>query len=182
MFRLNLKMVLYLKNQSLTETKLPKFAIDAKLRNVIKKLNSILTKYQLKSITMKKSILLLLLLSLLISCNENGKELAPTSLAGTWKLTEMLQDPGDGSGTFQPVNSNKKIVFISNNKVTSNGILCDMSINSDTFTTGSYSEATNTINPSDCQNLTINYELNATSLILSYRCIEGCRAKYIKVQ
>lgn len=131
---------------------------------------------------MKKSILLLLLLSLLISCNENGKELAPTSLAGTWKLTEMLQDPGDGSGTFQPVNSNKKIVFISNNKVTSNGILCDMSINSDTFTTGSYSEATNTINPSDCQNLTINYELNATSLILSYRCIEGCRAKYIKVQ
>ncbi|MBA4275728.1 lipocalin family protein [Flavobacterium sp.] len=130
---------------------------------------------------MKKSIVLLLLLSL-FSCNKNDQELTPASLAGTWKLTEMLQDPGDGSGTFQPVNSNKKIVFISDNKVISNGILCDMSINSDTFTTGSYSEANNTINPSNCQNLTINYELNATSLILSYRCIEGCRAKYIKVQ
>lgn len=130
---------------------------------------------------MKKSIALLLLLSL-FSCNKNDQEFTPASLAGTWKLTEMLQDPGDGSGTFQPVNSNKKIVFISDNKVTSNGILCDMSINSDTFTTGSYSETTKTINPSDCQNLTINYELNANSLILSYQCIEGCRAKYIKVQ
>lgn len=37
-FRLNLKMVLYLKNQSLTETKLPKFGIDTKLRNVTKKI------------------------------------------------------------------------------------------------------------------------------------------------
>jgi hypothetical protein len=131
---------------------------------------------------MKKSILLLLLLNLLISCNKNDQELTPASLIGTWKLTEMLQDPGDGSGTFQPVNSSKKIVFINSDQVTSNGILCDMSINSDTFTTGSYSETTKTINPSDCQNLTINFELNANSLILSYRCIEGCRAKYIKVQ
>ena len=131
---------------------------------------------------MKKSILLLLLLNLLISCNKNDQELAPASLIGTWKLTEMLQDPGDGSGTFQPVNSNKKIVFVNSNQVTSNGVLCDMSINSDTFTTGSYSETTKTINPSDCQNLTINYEVNASSLILSYRCIEGCRAKYIKVE
>lgn len=131
---------------------------------------------------MKKSILLLLLLSLLISCNKNDQELAPASLIGTWKLTEMLEDPGDGSGTFKPVNSNKKIAFINNNQVTSNGILCDMSINSDTFTTGSYLEATKTINPSDCQSLTINYEVDANSLILSYRCIEGCKAKYIKVE
>ena len=131
---------------------------------------------------MKKSILLLLLLNLLISCNKNDQELAPASLIGTWKLTEILQDPGDGSGTFQPVNSNKKIVIVNSNQVTSNGVLCDMSINSDTFSTGSYSEATKTINPYDCQNLTINYEVDASSLILSYRCIEGCRAKYIKVE
>ena len=131
---------------------------------------------------MKKSIVVLLLLSLLFSCNKNDQESATASLVGTWKLTEMLEDPGDGSGTFKPVNSNKKIVFVNNNQVTSNGILCDMSINSDTFTEGSYSETTKTINPSDCQNLTINYEVNANSLILSYRCIEGCKAKYIKVE
>jgi Lipocalin-like domain len=138
--------------------------------------------YSTKPLIMKNSILLLILLNLLISCNKNDQELAPASLIGTWKLTEMLQDPGDGSGTFQPVNSNKKIVFVISNQVTSNGVICDMSINSDTFSTGSYSEATKTINPYDCQNLTINYEVDASSLILSYRCIEGCRAKYIKVE
>lgn len=138
--------------------------------------------YSTKPLIMKNSILLLILLNLLISCNKNDQELAPASLIGTWKLTEMLQDPGDGSGTFQPVNSNKKIVFVNSNQVTSNGVLCDMSINSDTFTTGSYSETTKTINPSDCQNLTVNYEVDANSLILSYRCIEGCKAKYIKVE
>lgn len=129
---------------------------------------------------MKKSILLLAILGLLFSCNKNEEELAPdSSLAGTWKLTEVLADPGDGSGTFQPVSSNKNIVFISDNKVTSNGAICDMSIESNSSTTASYSEANSTIN---CQNSTIMYELNANSLILSYPCIEGCQAKYIKVQ
>jgi len=151
----------------------------AHMQKRYKKATPKLMKHQL--IIMKKSILLLLLLSL-FSCNKNDQELAPASLVGTWKLTEMLEDPGDGSGTFKPVNSSKKITFINSNQLTSNGILCDMSINSDTFSTGSYSETTKTINPSDCQNLTINYEVNANSLILSYRCIEGCKAKYIKVE
>lgn len=131
---------------------------------------------------MKKSILLLAMTSLLFSCHKNEAELPPnSSLAGTWKLTELLQDPGDGSGTFQAVKSNKNIVFTSNNQVTSNGILCDMSIESNSKTTGSYSETDSTINPSNCQNRIIHYELNATTLILSYPCIEACRAKYIKV-
>lgn len=127
---------------------------------------------------MKKSVLLLTLLVLLFSCHKNEEELAPASLAGTWKLTEVLVDPGDGSGTFQPVSSNKKIVFINDNKVTSNGSLCDMSTESNSSTTASYSEATHTI---DCQNRPVQYELNGNTLILSYFCIEGCQAKYIKV-
>ncbi len=127
---------------------------------------------------MKKSIHLLTLLVLLFSCHKNEEELAPASLVGTWKLTEVLADPGDGSGTFQPVSSNKKIVFINDNKVTSNGSLCDMSTESNSSTTASYSEATHTI---DCQNRPVQYELNGNTLILTYFCIEGCQAKYIKV-
>lgn len=117
------------------------------------------------------------LLVLLFSCHKNEEELAPASLAGTWKLTEVLADPGDGSGTFQPVSSNKKIVFINNNKVTSNGAICDMSIESNFATTTTYSESTRTI---DCQNRPVQYELNGNTLILSYFCIEGCQAKYTK--
>jgi len=70
---------------------------------------------------MKKLILLLFLSGVLFSCHKNDEELAPTSLAGTWKLTEVLADIGDGKGTFQPVSSNKNLVFVSDNKVTSNG-------------------------------------------------------------
>lgn len=132
---------------------------------------------------MKKSILLLAMLNLLFSCNKNEQELASNpTLAGTWKLTEVLADIGDGKGTFQTVDSNKNIVFIGNDKVASNGILCDMSIESNSSTTGTYSEANNTINPSNCKNLTIKYELKNNSLILFYPCIEACQVKYIKVQ
>ena len=70
---------------------------------------------------MKKLILLLFLSGVLFSCHKNDEELAPTSLAGTWKLTEVLADIGDGKGTFHPVSSNKNLVFVSDNKVTSNG-------------------------------------------------------------
>ncbi|MBC7845327.1 MAG: lipocalin family protein [Flavobacterium sp.] len=127
---------------------------------------------------MKKSILLLAILGLLFSCHKNEEELAPASLAGTWKLTEVLADIGDGKGTFQPVSSNKNIVFVSDNKVTSNGQICDFSIESNSSSTATYSEATHTIN---CQNRPVQYELNGNTLILSYLCIEGCQAKYIKV-
>lgn len=128
---------------------------------------------------MKKSILLLTILGSLFSCHKNEEELAPASLAGTWKLTEVLADIGDGKGTFQPVSSSKEIVFVSDGKLTSNGSICDMSVESNSSTTTTYSEATHTI---DCQNRPVQYELNGNTLILTYFCIEGCQAKYTKVQ
>jgi hypothetical protein len=127
---------------------------------------------------MKKSILLLAILGLLFSCHKNDEELAPTSLAGTWKLTEVLADIGDGKGTFHPISSNKNLVFVSDNKVTSNSQICDFSLEANSSSTASYSQATSTIN---CSNFVIHYELKADTLILSYPCIEGCQAKYIKV-
>jgi len=127
---------------------------------------------------MKKLILLLFLSGVLFSCHKNDEELAPTSLAGTWKLTEVLADIGDGKGTLQPVSSNKNLVFVSDNKITSNGQICDFSIESNSSSTASYSQANNTIN---CSNFIIHYELVANTLILSYPCIEGCQAKYTKV-
>lgn len=127
---------------------------------------------------MKKTILLLAILGVLFSCHKNDEELAPTSLAGTWKLTEVLADIGDGKGTFQPVSSNKNLVFVSDNKVTSNGQICDFSLESNSSSTASYSQANSTIN---CSNFVIHYELVDNTLILSYQCIEGCQAKYIKV-
>ncbi|NNM18501.1 MAG: hypothetical protein HKP24_08010, partial [Croceitalea sp.] len=43
---------------------------------------------------------------------------------GTWQLVEILADPGDGSGTYTPVDSNKMIVFDNNGRFSSNGAIC----------------------------------------------------------
>ena len=131
---------------------------------------------------MKKSIYLLLLLGLLFSCNKNDNETTGNSaLVGSWKLTALMVDPGNGSGIFNPVISNKTLVFDNNGNLSCNGTICDMSTDSNTSSTGNYTEANTSIIASSCQNLTIKYELIGNTLILNYPCIEPCKAKYIKI-
>jgi hypothetical protein len=61
---------------------------------------------------MKTKILALAVIILtLISCSKNDDDTSSNLLIGTWKLTEMLIDPGNGSGTFNSVNSNKNLIF-----------------------------------------------------------------------
>jgi len=135
---------------------------------------------------MKKGILLFVLISTLISCNndDDSNNSTQAELVGTWKLTENLSDPGDGSGVFEIVISDKKMVFNSDGTVTSNGFLCDMSIESNTSSSGTYSITESTINSSSCNTteFAIRFELSSTFLIISYPCIEACQAKYLKVE
>ena len=125
---------------------------------------------------MKKSILFLIILGLFTSCSDD--DITNNELLGSWKLIEILISPG-GLGTFQPVVSDKIITFSSDGIVTSNGSLCDMSIQSSTPDSGIYSIVDSTINSSGC---TLNFELMSSTLIIRYPyCIEPCLAKYIKV-
>ncbi|MGB0879431.1 MAG: hypothetical protein ACPGTO_02575 [Polaribacter sp.] len=129
---------------------------------------------------MRKIIFILITVGILFSCtngNDSNKE-----LIGNWKLIEILADPGDGSGTFSSVQSNKIITFESSGIITSNGNLCDMTLNSDNQTSGTYSDSESTFNSSDCNNPSYNFsfEQNENILIVNYPCIEPCQAKYIK--
>ena len=101
---------------------------------------------------------------------------------GNWKLKEVLADPGDGSGTFLPVQSNKRITFEANGVITSNGSLCDMSTAADAPTSGTYSNTNFTFNSTDCSDPNYNYsfEQTGTVLIITYPCFEPCKAKYVK--
>ena len=126
---------------------------------------------------MKISFAILVILSLFTSCKKKERD----SLTGTWELKEVLMDPGNGSGVFTAVSSDKNLVFHSNGNVNSNGIICDMSIESNTSTSGTYSENDSTIISATCQNLIIKYEVSGDTLILIYPCFEACKAKYIKV-
>lgn len=129
-----------------------------------------------------KIVALAVLVLLVISCSNIEEVTSNNLLIGTWKLTEILADPGDGSGTFNSVTSNKNLIFSSGGNLSSNGTICDMSIGTNISSTGTYSEANATINSTNCPNNTITYELNGNTLILIYPYIELCKAKYTRIQ
>ena len=131
---------------------------------------------------MKKILFILLTVGILYSCDKDDDSNSNTKLIGNWKLIEVLGDPGDGSGTFNSVESDKIITFENDGTITSNGNLCDMSINSDNQTSGTYSNSEMSFNSADCNNpdYDFTFEQNGNVLIINYPCIEPCQTKYIK--
>jgi hypothetical protein len=131
---------------------------------------------------MKKIIFMSLILPLLISCN--NEDLDFDEITGKWQLVEVLMDPGDGSGTFESVTSNRTITFAASGEFIAKGELCDISISDTNASSGSYSTGDETLTIDDCigTNNTISYILDDKSLILVYTCIEGCRHKYEKIE
>ena len=129
---------------------------------------------------MKKVLFILIIIGIIFSCNKDVG--SNTELIGDWKLIEVLADPGDGSGTFNSVDSEKIITFKSGGIITSNGNMCDMSLNSNNQTSGTYSSSELTFNSADCDNPDYNFtfEKKGNILIINYPCIEPCQAKYIK--
>lgn len=137
---------------------------------------------------MKTKITLILtgLFLLVLSCkndDDSNNNVNEPTLIGTWQLIEIYGDPGDGSGGFEPVDSDKSISFFENGTLTSNGSLCNMSNQAGDSTNGTYNTEESVILPSDCsfENYQIFFEIENSNLILSYPCIEACNEKYIKL-
>ena len=129
---------------------------------------------------MKKLLLLLFVLTALSSCSSNTVEEFPDNpLVGTWQLVEMYSDPGDGSGSFMPVESGKTISFDNKGGFVCQGTMCYPSRESGGTSKGSYSDAEQTITPENCENpAELPYELDGEHLIIHFLCIEGCGEKY----
>jgi hypothetical protein len=53
----------------------------------------------MKPDTMRKILMILCFVGIFISCNKHDDEKIPEIL-GKWRLSEILVDPGDGSGNF----------------------------------------------------------------------------------
>lgn len=122
----------------------------------------------------------ILLLFLVLAFSACTKDKENSGLVNTWKLIEVLADPGDGSGTFQPVSSDKTLSFYEDGSVTCNGQLCSMGIAVDNGSSGTYSESEMSITPANCgfAAYVIYYEFEGSNLILNHPCIEACREKY----
>lgn len=127
---------------------------------------------------MKQTIYLALFSVALLSCKDDT--VAP-DLLGTWQLSAVLADPGDGSGTFNPVDSDKTITFLSSGMVEANESLCTPQTSS--AGQGKYSLQDSTIIPS-CPDQEFEskiwFRVEGSNLILTYQCIEACAEKYVK--
>lgn len=129
---------------------------------------------------LKYAFLLFATITLFNSCKKNQDP----ELVSKWKLIEQLMDPGDGSGVFTPVISNKTIEFFEDGTITSNSILCQMSSESGTSSSGMYSESELSITLDNCgiSSFVIYYEIDGSILILNYPCFEACKEKYELVE
>lgn len=126
---------------------------------------------------MKKIHYYFILGLLFIACNKDDSNFSETELTGKWVLKELYVDPGDGSGKFKSVNSNKQLEFHDDGTVTSNGSLCQISADSDMPSEGTYSTIDSIIHPDDCD-YNIQLTLKNSSLIIYKPCFEGCAEKY----
>jgi hypothetical protein len=132
---------------------------------------------------MNKLLSLLLCLGLLSSC-EKKDSAGEAVLAGKWKLIQTLVDPGDGSGKFKNVNSNKIIEFHEDGTVTSNGLICEISVEATEPDSGTYSLVDSTLSPRNCpySEREIYFDINGPYLLIYYPCDEACISKFKKIE
>lgn len=131
---------------------------------------------------MKTIALALVLMLTFFSCTKKNESKIDSELIGVWKLTEVLADPGDGSGTYHAVDTDKTIEFHADGTLTSNSAICNMAVDPSKPSYGTYSLADSTIRSTNCQDsgFKIWFRKVGSNLILNYPCIEPCGEKYVK--
>lgn len=133
---------------------------------------------------MKNLAVYIVMVCFLIACSDDDKaKSTDAELIGTWKLSQVYMDPGDGSGDFTNVDSEKTITFLSDGTVNSNTDLCFMSSEIGQPSTGTFSETEMIITVLDCDvsPFELFFEIEENHLMVSYFCIEACQEKYVKL-
>ncbi len=130
---------------------------------------------------MKQTATFTILLALLVlSCNKNKHSTQTPDDLGTWRLTAIYLDPGDGSGSYQSVSSQKKLKFDAG-LVLSNGQICDMSTDASSSSSANYQLSDSTIIGCSQYMLgDLRFSITVDTLLVYYPCIEACIAKYIR--
>ncbi len=96
------------------------------------------------------------------------------TLAGKWRLTETLADPGDGSGKWNPVTKESFLTFNNDGTVTSTE-----SPNYQSYTIADSTKLEFTL--TDGRKQIVSYRMEGRALIIMPQCIEACGSKYMRV-
>ncbi len=134
---------------------------------------------------MKNSYLIFLLILSIFSCTPEEEPIIEDEspiLMSTWQLIETLFDPGDGSGTFTPIDSDKIIRLWDDGSIQANGAFCPLEVDptSEFVEVGTYSTANETFTINDCNGIEqeMMYKIEASILRVYFPCIEPCAWKF----
>ncbi|TDQ33009.1 lipocalin-like domain-containing protein [Zeaxanthinibacter enoshimensis] len=130
------------------------------------------------------ALLPLVLICILVSCNAADDDIQNTTdIIGTWQLRAVLADPGDGSGEYEPVRSDKTIEFFADGTFITNVSFCDGSRDAEEGFSGTYNPETGVLSPEGCvyAGYMPSYSFEGKNLIIQLPCIEPCGEKYEKI-
>ena len=121
--------------------------------------------------------------AMMTACNdESAEDVSTNTLVGTWKLTEVLADPGDGSGTYQPVESSQVIIIYGDYTFISTQRLCNGLYQGNPQNTGWVDVENALFWIDNCDfgpgSSTIGFAQVRDELYLYFACIEPCGQKY----
>lgn len=134
---------------------------------------------------MKSFFLSVIVLSFFTFSACEDKDIATPATPSTWELIETLADPGDGSGTFQPVKSERRLNLLADGTYTAEGDICSFSTEGDTQSTGVYDISRGTIFPNECGTIggtPLQLSISGDVLTIGYLCFEPCEHRYRRVR
>lgn len=126
-----------------------------------------------------KHLLVITTVFLFLSCSKNENSKSSSSQSTSWRLVEQYMDPGDGSGDFESIESDKVIVISDDNTWLSNSSFCGMNATNSEQSSGIINSEFKIIS-NDCTDFdyppSVAYENGY--LMVYYQCIEACVQKY----
>jgi hypothetical protein len=126
---------------------------------------------------MKKILLILLAAASIIyvSCKKTDDSDGPGEVYGKWKLTETMQDPGDGSGKYIKVTGDAKYITLDKSGKFEGDAIPELL----TFKILD-SVRMEVTGKNQSQPYNYRYKVSAKSLTLNPPCIEGCGFRFVR--
>jgi len=122
---------------------------------------------------MKRSLLIFFAFTALVysACKKNND--GPGELYGSWKLTETLADPGDGSGKYVKVKERRILTFERSGNITGDVLT--------PFTKYKVLDSARLeLSADKIQTVIYYYKVTAKTLTINPQCIEGCGLRFIR--